>query len=310
MKKIKLILTSLLLIALSSCYLNSNSTSSSTSSSTISNSSSSTLSSSSSSTSINSSSSSSKEQVFGSVPEGVKVYTELEAIEHMQLSSYEQFEEMYVSGIIASSKYSSNNGKYTITLENGFQIYQGYLDSGIPSLKVGDEIVAFGKSMIYQNKTYELAYDKSHKTYPIIIKIIRKEIVINNDDPNFNSYGFPIIEVDIDDYNVIQTGIYNTKEEVSIYIYLYGTLPSNYRTKSQFNKSDYTKENKLSTGGDRFYNKEGILPDITNIKYIEADIDYTGGGRNSKRIVYSANPLLIFYTSDHYASYSIMKVVE
>jgi guanyl-specific ribonuclease Sa len=87
-------------------------------------------------------------------------------------------------------------------------------------------------------------------------------------------------------------------------------LPSNYRTKSQFNKSDYTKDNKLSTGGDRFYNKEGILPDITNIKYIEADIDYTGGGRNAKRIVYSADPLLIFYTSDHYLSYSIMKVVE
>jgi hypothetical protein len=294
MKKIKFILMSLLLIALSSCNINSSSSSSAITSN---------------STSI-STNSSSQEKIWGSVPDNVKVYTELEAIEHMQSPSYVQFEEMYVSGIIASSKYSSNNGKYTITFKNGFQIYQGYLINGLPSLKVGDEIVASGKSMIYENNIYELGYDKSHKIYPTIIKLIRKEIVHNDDDSSFNSYGFPIIEVDIDDYNVIETGIYNTKEEVSIYIYLYGTLPSNYRTKSQFNKSDYTKENKLSTGGDRFYNKEGILPDIPNIKYIEADIDYTGGGRNAKRIVYSADPLLIFYTSDHYLSYSIMKVVE
>lgn len=349
MKKIKYLLTSLLLIALTSCYI-SNSNSSSQSSSTSNNSlvssntnsnistssslsssnnlssgsnsissynSSSSSSSSSSSTtssstnsSISSNSNSSTDKVYGSVPDGVKVYKELEAIEYMKSSNYEQFEEMYVSGIIASSSYNNSNGKYRITFKNDFQIYLGYTANGIPSLKNGDEIVVFGKSMIYQNYTYELAYDKSHGSYPEIIKLTRKEIIYDTDDPNFNSYGFPIIEVDIDDYNVTKNGIYNTKEEVSIYIYLYGYLPSNYRTKSQFNKSDYTKENKLSTGGDRFYNKEGILPDIPNIRYIEADIDYTGGSRNAKRIVYSDDPLLIFYTSDHYASFSIMKVVE
>ena len=345
MKKIKYLLTSLLLIALTSCYLsNSNSSSqsdstsnnslvssntnsnistssspsskpsssNSSSSSSVSSSKPSTSSSSSSSSSSisSNSSSSSTDKVYGSVPDGVKVYKELEAIEYMKSSNYEQFEEMYVSGIIASSSYNNSNGKYRITLENDFQIYLGYTANGLPSLKKGDEIVAFGKSMIYQNYTYEIAYDKSHGSYPEIIQVIRKEIIYDTDDPNFNSYGFPIIEVDIDDYNVTKTGIYNTKEEVSIYIYLYGYLPSNYRTKSQFNKSDYTKENKLSTGGDRFYNKEGILPDIPNIRYIEADIDYTGGNRNAKRIVYSDDPLLIFYTSDHYASFSIMKVVE
>lgn len=341
MKKIKFILTSLLLVALSSCYLqnpntssestssnnttesssslNSSTSSSSsisidTSNSSSSNSSSSTSSSSSSkpstSSSSLSSSTTSNDKIYGSVPEGVKVYSELEAIEYMKSSSYEQFEEMYVSGIIASSSYNNSNGKYRITFKNDFQIYLGYTANGIPSLKNGDEIVVFGKSMIYQNYTYELAYDKSHGSYPEIIKLTRKEIIYDTDDPNFNSYGFPIIEVDIDDYNVTKNGIYNTKEEVSIYIYLYGYLPSNYRTKSQFNKNNYTKENKLSTGGDRFYNKEGILPDIPNIRYIEADIDYTGGNRNAKRIVYSDDPLLIFYTSDHYASFSIMKVVE
>lgn len=291
MKKIKFLLASLLLVFFTSCSLIIPSSSSSSPVSS-------------------SSSSSSSEEVFGSVPSNAKVYSELEAIEYMKSSSYQQFEEMYVSGIIADSKYNANSDKYRVTLENGFQVYLAYLDKGIPSLKVGDEIVAFGKSMIYQSKTYELAYDKSHGSYPLIIKLTRKKVVINDDDPNFNSYGFPIIEVDIDDYNVVEIGIYNTKEEVAIYIYLYKELPSNYRTKSQFNRTDYTSENKISTGGDRFYNKEGILPDITDIKYIEADIDYAGGSRNAKRIVYAIDPLLIFYTSDHYASFSIMKVVE
>lgn len=320
MKKFRFLLTSLLLVIVTSCsFITPNNSSSTLSSSFESSTTSSNISSSNSSTTvsssiISSSSASSNEngkvEVFGSIPENVKVYTELEAIEYMKSSSWEQFEEMYVSGIIAESKYSSNNGKYRITLKNGFQIYQGYLDNGIPSLKVGDEIVAVGKSMIYQNDTYELAYDKSHGSYPIIIKVIRREIIINNDDSSFNDYGYPIIEVDIDDYKVVEIGLYNTKEEVAIYIYLFNHLPSNYKTKSQFNKSDYTKENKLSTGGDRFYNKEGRLPDISNIKYIEADIDYAGGGRNSKRIVYAIEPLLIFYTADHYYTFSIMKVIE
>ena len=161
MKKFRFLLTSLLLVIVTSCsFITPNNSSSTLSSSFESSTISSNISSSNSSI-ISSSSSSSNEngkiEVFGSIPENVKVYTELEAIEYMKSSSWEQFEEMYVSGIIAESKYSSNNGKYRITLKNGFQIYQGYLDNGIPSLKVGDEIVAVGKSMIYQNDTYELA---------------------------------------------------------------------------------------------------------------------------------------------------------
>jgi hypothetical protein len=119
----------------------------------------------------------------------------------------------------------------------------------------------------------------------------------------------PVIELDIDDYEIYRDGYYNTKEEVALYIYLYLALPSNYRKKSEFNRNDYTKENKLSTGGDRFYNKERLLPEASGRIYTEADIDYSGGSRNAKRIVFS-NDLLIFYTSDHYASFSIFKIVE
>jgi guanyl-specific ribonuclease Sa len=125
---------------------------------------------------------------------------------------------------------------------------------------------------------------------------------------DFEDYGMEVIEIDLDDYVVTITGIYNTVEEVGIYIYLYDKLPSNYQPKSTFKKSNYTPENKLSCGGDRFYNREGLLPTKSNRYYTECDIDYRGGGRNAKRIVFS-NDDLIFYTSDHYESFSILRFV-
>ena len=125
----------------------------------------------------------------------------------------------------------------------------------------------------------------------------------------FEDYGMPVIVVILDDYDVRRDGIYNTKEEVALYIYLYLALPSNYKTKAEFIKKDYTSENKLSTGGDRFYNKERLLPEAAGRIYTEADIEYAGGGRNAKRLVFS-NDLLIFYTSDHYASFSIIRIIE
>ncbi|UKI50346.1 MAG: hypothetical protein L6U99_02590 [Clostridium sp.] len=72
-------------------------------------------------------------------------------------------------------------------------------------------------------------------------------------------------------------------------------------------KSNHTASNKLSIGGDTFYNKEGLLPKKSGRTYTECDIAYTGGGRNSKRIVFCTKDDLYFYTSDHYESYSILR---
>ena len=57
-----------------------------------------------------------------------------------------------------------------------------------------------------------------------------------------------------------------------------------------------------SIGGSRFGNYEGLLPEARNRKYTECDIDYDGGYRNSKRIIFS-NDGLIFYTEDHYRTF-------
>jgi hypothetical protein len=53
-------------------------------------------------------------------------------------------------------------------------------------------------------------------------------------------------------------------------------------------------------GGDLYNNKDGKLPEKD--KWYEADLDYTKGKRNSKRILWS-NDGLIFVSFDHYQTF-------
>ena len=103
---------------------------------------------------------------------------------------------------------------------------------------------------------------------------------------------------------------YTSKDEVAAYIKKFQTLPPNYITKAQAEKLgwDNTKGNlwkvtqQKSIGGDRFGNREGLLPKASGRQYYECDIDYRGGYRGAKRIIYS-NDGLIFYTDDHYKTF-------
>lgn len=130
----------------------------------------------------------------------------------------------------------------------------------------------------------------------------------DNDDVPFENYGMNVITVDLKKVNVNENGKYNTKEEVAAYIHLYNKLPSNYNNNSSYVKKNYNTQNKLSYGGATFQNREGLLPKAAGRTFVECDIGYTGGQRNKLRIVYSSDGL-VFYTSDHYASFSIMRFV-
>lgn len=107
-----------------------------------------------------------------------------------------------------------------------------------------------------------------------------------------------------------EDGWYSSKEEVALYLETYGELPDNYLTKKEAIALGWnSKEGNLwevadgmSIGGDKFGNREGILPKEDGRVYYECDIDYEGGYRNEKRIVFS-NDGLIFYTEDHYQSF-------
>ena len=107
-----------------------------------------------------------------------------------------------------------------------------------------------------------------------------------------------------------ENGTYTSKEDVALYIHTYGKLPKNYITKSEAENLGWiSSKGNLgrvapgkSIGGDRFGNYEGQLPKARGRSYTECDIDFDGGYRNSKRIIFS-NDGLIFYTEDHYETF-------
>lgn len=113
-----------------------------------------------------------------------------------------------------------------------------------------------------------------------------------------------------DNLSVTEDGEYTTKDEVALYIHLYDHLPDNYITKKEAEALGWNnKEGNLwevapgkSIGGSYFGNYEGLLPEKKGRDYHECDIDYNGGRRNAKRIVFSDDGL-IYYTEDHYESF-------
>ena len=111
---------------------------------------------------------------------------------------------------------------------------------------------------------------------------------------------------------VVETGEYNSKEEVALYIHTYQKLPKNYITKEEATslgwKSGYldTFAPGKSIGGDYFSNYEKLLPEKRGRTYIECDIDTKGAkSRGAKRIVYSDDGL-IYYTDDHYETFTLL----
>ena len=120
------------------------------------------------------------------------------------------------------------------------------------------------------------------------------------------------------DYPLTKDGHYQTMEEVAVYLTVFGKLPGNYIRKNAAEQLGWqNREGNLdevapgcSIGGDRFGNYEGQLPDKNNRKWTECDIDYDPdyGYRGSKRIVFS-NDGLIYYTDDHYETFSLVEVV-
>ena len=110
--------------------------------------------------------------------------------------------------------------------------------------------------------------------------------------------------------NVEESGNYTSKDDVALYIHTYGKLPLNYITKAKAQEMGWDPEKGnlsdvlpgMSIGGSAFGNYEGNLPRATGRRYFECDIDYEGGYRGAKRLIYS-NDGLVFYTEDHYKTF-------
>ena len=142
----------------------------------------------------------------------------------------------------------------------------------------------------------------------------KKNVETVNVEPT-NSSRSKLEQTSDNNLSIDENASYTSKEEVALYIYTYKRLPKNFITKKEAEKLGWDKnKNNLhevaggkSIGGDRFFNYEKLLPDVKGRIYYECDIDYRGGARNSKRIVYAddfdENYGCIFYTSDHYKTF-------
>lgn len=140
-------------------------------------------------------------------------------------------------------------------------------------------------------------------------------------DPDVNAgASSPVMEAVPDDnaasgesLAVDQGGHYTSREEVGLYLHLFGELPGNFITKKEAADRGWAASqgnlwevaDGMSIGGDRFGNREGRLPNKAGRQYYECDINYQGGHRGAERIVYSDDGL-VYYTPDHYDSFEML----
>jgi len=89
-----------------------------------------------------------------------------------------------------------------------------------------------------------------------------------------------------------------------------GRLPLRYLTKDEARRLGWRPGEDLwdsapgrAIGGDRFGNREGLLPRPGAGGYREADLDYAGGRRNARRLVYDRGGAR-WVTLDHYRSFT------
>lgn len=103
-------------------------------------------------------------------------------------------------------------------------------------------------------------------------------------------------------------------QAIADYIFEHGELPGNFITKKEAEALGWDSgENYVSDvapgksiGGDHFGNYEELLPVKDGRSWTEADANYVSGPRGAERIVFS-NDGLVYYTDDHYESFTQMQ---
>ncbi len=109
-----------------------------------------------------------------------------------------------------------------------------------------------------------------------------------------------------------EDGTYTTAEDVCAYLLAYGRLPGNFITKKQAQALGWSGGSLepyapgKCIGGDRFGNREGLLPAASGRTWTECDINTLGASsRGAERLVFSSDGL-IYYTGDHYESFRLL----
>ena len=157
--------------------------------------------------------------------------------------------------------------------------------------------------------TVEVEVDKP----TVEVEVVKPTAEVKEAEPNqeVNDEN-SVAETDEKNARIDENGTYTSKDDVALYINTYGKLPSNYITKKEAKKlgweggslEEYAPGK--SIGGDYFGNYEELLPEKKGREYHECDIDTKGKKkRGAKRIIYS-NDGLIYYTDDHYKTFTLL----
>mgnify|MGYP003294807315 CR=1 FL=1 len=124
---------------------------------------------------------------------------------------------------------------------------------------------------------------------------------------------------------VTESGAYTTRDSVAAYLCKFDKLPHNYVGKNEGQKLYEAQGNTFSKwnfnpwttlgvmiGGDTFDNfaddpnPDYYHPTLPEGNYHEADVDYSGKNRGTKRLVYQTD-CVIYYTADHYENFERLK---
>lgn len=167
-----------------------------------------------------------------------------------------------------------------------------------------DTVSSFSTVSVTLSPTEETPYETTEQTYETMLAQADERATTITEK-------MTVIETQAEKLSVEKDGSYTTPEDVAEYIHTFGTLPGNFITKSEARDLGWdSKEGNLwdvadgkSIGGDRFGNYEGLLPEANGREYTECDVNYSGGYRGGERLIFS-NDGLIFYTNDHYKSFT------
>lgn len=175
----------------------------------------------------------------------------------------------------------------------------GCMDVGIIGGEDGDTLIFAG------DESYE--FDETDGR-----EIIELPTVADSEEPEPEETLPPETEAEEEAPVIDEDGWYYSAEDVALYLYTYGHLPENFITKDEARDLGWEGGSVekyapgCAIGGDKFGNREGILPKEKGRQYYECDIDTNGrSSRGAKRIVFS-NDGLIYYTDDHYESFTLL----
>ena len=144
----------------------------------------------------------------------------------------------------------------------------------------------------------------------LVLALVNVLTPTHGTNSNGGDIGNPQQTAEIGDASVVYGETYTDPDEVALYLHDFEELPPNFVTKKEAGQQGWSAGKDLSKilpgcsiGGDKFGNFEGLLPEKSGRQYYECDVNYTGGSRGAERLVFSSDGL-IYYTEDHYESYT------